>query len=65
MLLLAVAIGNGQKLDEEQMRARLEEYTKEALLLCNKNMKAEWGVVTDVGNKQKEQLLVRRFFESP
>lgn len=35
------------------MREKLQEYTREALSLCNRNVKANWNVATDIGNQEK------------
>lgn len=55
LVLLLAWLANAQGLTESQMRAKIEEYTKEALQLCNKNVKAGWDLATDVGNKEKEK----------
>lgn len=59
LVLIALnALSSAQKLSESQMKAKLDEYTKEALLLCNKNVKANWNVATDVGNDEKAKVKV-------
>lgn len=58
VLFALIAVSSAQRLNESQMKAKLEEYTKEALLLCNKNVKANWNVATDVGNAEKEKVKV-------
>lgn len=35
---------------EDAMKTILEKYDRDALLLCNKNVKASWAVATDVLN---------------
>lgn len=47
-------------LSEPEMRAKLAQYNTDALKLCNRNVKANWGVATDVGNTTKEKEKVRR-----
>lgn len=47
-------------LTETEMRAKLSQYNTDALKLCNRNVKANWNVATDVGNKTKEKEKVRR-----
>lgn len=42
-------------LTEAQMREKLLQYNTDALKLCNRNVKANWNVATDVGNKDKEK----------
>lgn len=46
-------------LTETEMRAKLSQYNAAALKLCNRNVKASWNVVTDIGNKEKEKEEVR------
>lgn len=46
-------------LTESQMREKLSQYNTDALKLCNRNVKANWNVATDVGNKEKEKEKVR------
>ena len=41
-------------LNENQMRQALNDYNQQAIRLCNRNAKANWGVATDIGNKDKE-----------
>lgn len=50
---------SAQRLSENEMRAKLQEYTKEALSRCNKNVKANWDVATDVGNSEKQKKKVK------
>lgn len=40
------------QLSETEMRTVLEIYDREALLLCNKNVKANWAVATDLLNEE-------------
>lgn len=59
LVLIALnSLSSAQRLNESQMKAKLDEYTKEALLLCNKNVKANWNVATDVGNAEKAKVKV-------
>lgn len=38
------------QLSEDEMKTILEKFDRDALLLCNKNVKANWAVATDVLN---------------
>lgn len=42
-------------LSESEMRAKLAEYNRDAIKLCNRNAKSHWAVATDVGNKEKQK----------
>lgn len=46
--------GTREILSEEEMQAKLDQYQKEALPLCQARASARWDVATDVGNRGKE-----------
>lgn len=46
-------------ISEADMRKILKEYNKKAAVVSNRVGLADWAVATDVGNKEKEENLVR------
>jgi hypothetical protein len=49
-MTLLVVVLQVQAQTEDDMKAILAEYDRDASLLCNKNAKANWNVQTDVLN---------------
>lgn len=47
--------GNDKILSEDEMHAALDLYNVEGSKLCQNSNIAQWNLVTDVGNKEKEE----------
>lgn len=52
-------IATAQEISVDDMKGHLENYERDASLLCNKQAKANWDVQTDVLNEEKVVVQVR------